>query len=90
MISPLVESGTPMTAAIATALWLIKAFLVLRSDYSASDSLRDDIQQRGKKRLAAYEYPRQIEFVESLPMTTTGKIQRKVLREREIEKLKRK
>jgi len=36
---------------------------------------------RGK--LAPYEYPREIEFIDALPMTTTGKVQRRVLRERE-------
>jgi acetyl-CoA synthetase len=35
--------------------------------------------------LAAYEYPREVEFVDSLPMTTTGKIRRGALREREAE-----
>jgi len=37
-----------------------------------------------RKRLGAHEYPREIEFVDTLPMTTTGKIQRSVLRQREI------
>ena len=39
---------------------------------------------RGK--LAPYEYPREIEFIDALPMTTTGKVQRRVLRERERER----
>ena len=37
-------------------------------------------------RLAPYEYPKEIEFIGQLPMTTTGKVQRKVLREREAER----
>ena len=36
-----------------------------------------------RKFLAPYEYPKEIEFIDALPMTTTGKVQRKVLRERE-------
>jgi len=36
-----------------------------------------------RRRLAAYEYPRQIEFVDELPLTTTGKIRRLALRQRE-------
>jgi len=38
-------------------------------------------------RLAPYEYPREIEFIPELPMTTTGKVQRKVLRQREEERM---
>jgi acetyl-CoA synthetase len=39
-----------------------------------------------RERLAPYEYPKEIEFIDALPMTTTGKVQRRVLREREIER----
>ncbi len=42
-----------------------------------------DLQRHVKGKLAPYEYPKEIEFVESLPMTTTGKVQRRVLRLRE-------
>jgi acetyl-CoA synthetase len=45
-----------------------------------------DIKQFVKVRLAAHEYPREIEFVEELPMTATGKIMRKDLKAREVEK----
>ena len=45
--------------------------------------LIDEIQQHVRGRLAPYEYPREIEFLEALPMTTTGKVQRKELRKRE-------
>ncbi len=51
--------------------------------YAASDALVDDLQQHVRKFLAPYEYPKEIEFIDALPMTTTGKVQRKVLRERE-------
>lgn len=46
------------------------------------------IQAHVRGRLASYEYPREIEFIDALPMTTTGKVQRRVLRQREEEKLK--
>ena len=46
-------------------------------------ALEDDIQQHVRHHLAPYEYPKEIEFIDALPMTTTGKVQRKVLRERE-------
>ncbi len=62
---------------------IVKAFIVLQPGESASAALEDDIRQHVRERLAPYEYPREIEFVAELPMTTTGKVQRKILRERE-------
>ena len=44
------------------------------------------LQQHVRGRLAPYEYPKEIEFIDALPMTTTGKVQRRVLREREAER----
>lgn len=61
---------------------IVKAFVVLRPDAKPSDALKADIAQFVKERLSAHEYPREIEFVESLPMTTTGKIIRRELRAR--------
>lgn len=61
---------------------IIKAFVQPTTGVSGDDQLRNEIQDRVRNRLAKYEYPREIEFVESLPQTTTGKIQRKKLRER--------
>jgi acetyl-CoA synthetase len=61
---------------------IIKAFVVLASDCVASDALVKDIQKHVRSLLAPYQYPREIEFVDNLPMTTTGKIQRRMLRER--------
>jgi acetyl-CoA synthetase len=48
-----------------------------------SAALEAEIQQHVRNFLAPYEYPKEIEFIDALPMTTTGKVQRKVLRERE-------
>jgi acetyl-CoA synthetase len=61
---------------------IVKAFVVLRPDFMPSDGLKSDIAQFVKERLSAHEYPREIEFVNSLPMTTTGKIIRRELRAR--------
>ena len=61
----------------------IKAFVVLRPGYEGTPALARDIQDYVKTRLAAHEYPREVEFVTSLPMTTTGKIMRGELRARE-------
>ena len=51
--------------------------------------LEDEIQRHVRGHLAPYEYPREIEFIDALPMTTTGKVQRRVLREREKERKSR-
>lgn len=61
----------------------IKAFVVLADDHQPSDALAQEIREFVKTRLARHEYPRDIEFVDSLPTTTTGKIMRRELRERE-------
>ncbi|MBT3430656.1 MAG: AMP-binding protein [Proteobacteria bacterium] len=63
---------------------IVKAFIVLASGEVPSDALRQSIQDLVRGDLAAYEYPREIEFVSELPMTTTGKVRRIELREREI------
>jgi len=62
---------------------VVKAFIVLAPGEVASPALEDDIRQHVRKFLAPYEYPKEIEFIDALPMTTTGKVQRRVLRERE-------
>jgi acetyl-CoA synthetase len=61
-----------------------KAFVVLADDRAGDDDdLRAELTAHVRERLAQYEYPREIEFVEDLPTTTTGKIRRTSLRERE-------
>jgi len=64
---------------------IIKAFIVLHDKKKASDNLIKEIQEHTKKVSAPYKYPREIEFVEELPKTQSGKIKRKQLREMEIE-----
>ena len=63
---------------------IVKAFIVLAPGYAPSPALEADIAQHVRQHLAPYEYPKEIEFIDALPMTTTGKVQRKVLREREL------
>jgi acetyl-CoA synthetase len=65
---------------------VVKAFIVLAPGQAASAALEDDLQHHVRKFLAPYEYPKEIEFIDALPMTTTGKVQRRVLRERERER----
>jgi acetyl-CoA synthetase len=64
---------------------IVKAFVVPAAGREPTPALAAALQTFVKNQLAAYEYPRQIEFVESLPMTTTGKIRRGALRAREAE-----
>jgi acetyl-CoA synthetase len=61
---------------------IVKAFIVLKAGHAPSDALAADIQLFVRTRLAAHEYPREVAFVESLPLTTTGKVIRRELRER--------
>ena len=65
---------------------VVKAFILLAPGQSPSEQLKDAIREHVKTQLAPYQQPRLIEFVSELPMTTTGKVQRKVLRDREAEK----
>ncbi len=60
---------------------IVKAFIVLKDHVVASEHLAADIQSFVKTRLSAHEYPREISFTDALPMTTTGKIIRRKLRE---------
>ncbi len=60
---------------------IVKAYVVLREGHAPGEALARDIQAHVKTRLAAHEYPREIAFVSELPMTTTGKIIRRALRE---------
>jgi len=69
---------------------IVKAFLVLKPGLTPSSSLEREIQEFVKTRLAAHEYPREIEFVSELPLTATGKIMRKELRKLEMERRSRK
>lgn len=63
---------------------IVKAYIVLKHDRRASHTLAGEIQDWVKTRLSAHEYPREVEFVSSLPLTTTGKVIRRELRERAI------
>jgi acetyl-CoA synthetase len=59
---------------------IVKAFVVPKAEVTPGPEIAEDIKTFVKTRLAAHEYPRQVEFVSELPMTTTGKIMRRELR----------
>ncbi|MFL5869750.1 MAG: acyl-CoA synthetase, partial [Solirubrobacterales bacterium] len=65
---------------------VVKAFIVLAGGHSPSDELAEQIKQHVRERHSAYAYPREIEFVDDLPKTLTGKIRRVELRAQERER----
>jgi len=65
---------------------IVKAYVILHDRDKASDDLVKDLQEHTRMVSAPYKYPREIEFVEELPKTQSGKIKRKVLREQERER----
>ncbi len=60
---------------------IVKAYVVLKEDVQADAVLEDSIRSFVRERLSAHEYPREIAFVDALPMTTTGKVIRRKLRD---------
>jgi acetyl-CoA synthetase len=68
---------------------LVKAFVVLAEGVTASAALIVELQDHVRGKLAPYEYPKEIEFIKALPMTTTGKVQRGVLRRLEAQRAAR-
>jgi acetyl-CoA synthetase len=79
---------------------LVKAYVVLSPGYLAQRALAthaanfekdviEDLQRHVRGLLAPYEYPKEIEFIDQLPMTTTGKVQRRFLRIQEEERARK-
>jgi acetyl-CoA synthetase len=65
---------------------IVKAFVVPKADVIPGTDVAEDIKSFVKTRLAAHEYPREVEFVKELPMTATGKIIRRELKKMEMER----
>jgi acetyl-CoA synthetase len=65
---------------------IVKAFVQLRPEIAPTEALKADLAAYVKTRLAAHEYPREVEFVTELPLTTTGKIMRRELRRLDAER----
>ena len=61
---------------------IVKAYVVLKPDVAPSDALAEALRDHVRTRLAAHEYPREVAFIDALPLTTTGKVIRRALRER--------
>ena len=64
---------------------IVKAYAVLTGGYEPSEELIEEIQEHAKSVTAPYKYPREIEFIDALPKTDSGKIRRVELRERDAE-----
>src|SRR5690606_15758351 len=77
---PSVKMVAVVGAADAQRTEIVTAVVVLKDDHAPSDTLKREIQEHVKSRLAAHEYPRAVYFVDELPMTTTGKVIRRELR----------
>jgi 2-aminobenzoate-CoA ligase len=77
---PAVAESAVVAAPDATRGFIVKAYVVLRAPARASAELVTELQDHVKRELAPYKYPRAIEFIERLPRTETGKIQRYRLR----------
>ncbi len=63
---------------------IVKAYVVLKPTAKASHALAGELQDWVKQRLSAHEYPREVQFVNTLPLTTTGKVIRRELRDRAL------
>ena len=62
---------------------IIKAFVVLKTGVSPTEELKEELKQHVKKHLAGHAYPREIEFIDKLPKTRSGKIMRRILKAKE-------
>jgi acetyl-CoA synthetase len=61
---------------------IVKAYVVLKDGVEPSEALKGEISGFVRERLSAHEYPREVEFVDSMPLTTTGKVIRRIFRDR--------
>ena len=83
---PAVKEAAAVASPDARRGDIVKAFIVLAGGHEPSDELAQEIKAHVRERHSAYAYPREIEFVEDLPKTLTGKIRRIELREQERER----
>ncbi|QFT92670.1 Acetyl-coenzyme A synthetase [Roseovarius sp. THAF9] len=63
---------------------IVKAYVVVRSGVTADEALAEALKNHVKERLAGYSYPREVTFLDALPMTVTGKVIRKELKARAV------
>lgn len=88
MRHPAVEMAAAVGKPDAARGEIVKAYVVLRGGFAPGDELAKELAEHVKSRLAAHEYPREVAFIAALPLTTTGKVVRRELRERARSELK--
>ncbi|MGO7635700.1 AMP-binding protein [Rhizobium leguminosarum] len=79
---PAVQLAAAVGKSDAVRTEIVKAYIVLSPGHHPSEALAADIREWVKTRLSMHEYPREVEFIDALPLTTTGKVIRRLLRER--------
>ncbi|CAN7654823.1 acyl-CoA synthetase [Rhizobium sp. LjRoot254] len=79
---PVVQLAAAIGKPDAIRTEIVKAYVVLAEGFAPSDKLANEIRDWVKHRLSMHEYPREVEFIDALPMTTTGKVIRRLLRDR--------
>jgi acetyl-CoA synthetase len=79
---PAVQSAAVVGVPDPIRTEVVKAFVVLKSGFTPGDALTKSLQELVKTRLSAHEYPRLVAYLDALPMTATGKVLRRELRER--------
>lgn len=91
-IEECIETHPAVFAAVAIGVpddlrgQVVKAYVVLADGYRPSVDLENEIRSLVRHRLAAYEYPREIQFLDELPTTATGKVRRVALRQQDTER----
>ncbi|MFS2153177.1 AMP-binding protein [Rhizobium sp. Rhizsp42] len=81
---PAVQMAAAVGKPDALRTEIVKAYVVLAPGFAASDTLAAEIRDWVKMRLSMHEYPREVAFVDALPLTTSGKVIRRMLRERAV------
>lgn len=79
---PAVQLAAAVGKPDAVRTEIVKAYIVLSPGHQPSEALAADIREWVKTRLSMHEYPREVEFIDALPLTTTGKVIRRLLREK--------
>ncbi|MEF0943594.1 AMP-binding protein [Rhizobium sp. BR 362] len=81
---PAVQLAAAVGKPDAVRTEIVKAYVVLAPGFEPSEALAAEIRDWVKTRLSMHEYPREIEFVDALPLTTSGKVIRRLLRDRAV------
>lgn len=79
---PAVQLAAAVGKPDAVRTEIVKAYIVLSPGHQPSETLAADIREWVKTRLSMHEYPREVEFIDALPLTTTGKVIRRLLRQK--------